>query len=938
MTSLFGGCLRVEDGAIYKGYGITTTTGSNATVSVKNATLNHDGYQLSFAEGTSLQAAGVSTITASSLNMADGSTLSFGISAENKDEAVLTLAGAFNLAGHLSVNLLFSEDLLVTNEYKLFAVNNTPTWWTPENVCIQGDSNWNIDYDDLRWVDGILVLKMELIDWTNENGNGIWSSSDSSGPQDGDIVLFDDAGSGVVQLEGELKPGFVLVNNGDAHDYTWTGDGYLSGEMIVQKRGEGSLTRETQNQYSGGTVLEAGRLVAGHEMAFGSGEICVKGGELDANHVAIANDILATGGTLSGLDNYAGSLTVDGDVSLSEGITTAQQLIHKSGTLSGGSVSGSNLLILGGTQDFTLVGENTLMDGSVLSQALHNEGVLTVGGQIDVSQLELHYEAAGRVNAQGDEIAMSESGFGKAFYYGVQLTVGAGTVVDGGASITHEETDYTLTLQSNGVASYGGEVDYSHFFLEGNDCYGVSALEAQTGVNLRMVSMSSGTLDVDDDVKVQATGGSIHIVRDAKLCGLVENVALTVSAAADVRADIKGTSSLALENAQVRLSGENSFNGGISSQGESQLSVESADPLMLAQSISNTGTLSLSGAFELSQLAKESLPTTWVNAAGIVGGSGFSSYGGYTVQMVQGGNVKDAGVILTSGLDTLKLGEDGVATRKADVDYSHYAVATGDVVSISEINRVATGNGCALTSISTTGGRLTLDADVSGSLTLDSGNLIIGMNTVVVSDTLTLGTELQVTLTDTYTGGLVYTLIKAESIEGKCEGWEISSSPRQTYTLYIEDNALKMLVEGDVAWLTWANDKKAVWREAAGGWQNGESFYQGDHATIGDGTVTIEGVVKPSSILLNPTKSLTFKTKFDKKTGLWSGAIDGEDITLTIAAGPKGKVTLNDGNTYTGETIIESGTVNVGGVDSFGESDITLSGGTLDLKSKAVDN
>ena len=63
MTNLYGGRLRVEDGAVYQGQGITVHEGSEATVRVKDATLNHKGYNLSFASGTALEVTGSSTIS-----------------------------------------------------------------------------------------------------------------------------------------------------------------------------------------------------------------------------------------------------------------------------------------------------------------------------------------------------------------------------------------------------------------------------------------------------------------------------------------------------------------------------------------------------------------------------------------------------------------------------------------------------------------------------------------------------------------------------------------------------------------------------------------------------------------------------------------------------------------------------------------------------------
>ena len=93
MTNLYGGRLRVEDGAIYKGYGITAMENSAATVLVKDATLNHAGYDLVFHAGTSLELVGDNAAAANRLQMHTGSNLIF------RENAGLVLDGTLNVQG-----------------------------------------------------------------------------------------------------------------------------------------------------------------------------------------------------------------------------------------------------------------------------------------------------------------------------------------------------------------------------------------------------------------------------------------------------------------------------------------------------------------------------------------------------------------------------------------------------------------------------------------------------------------------------------------------------------------------------------------------------------------------------------------------------------------------------------------------------------------------
>ena len=119
LTNLHGGRLRVEDGAIYRGQGITVHEGSNATVRVKDATLNHTGYELHFFEGTTLATLGESEIFG---DVIVESTATAAFSALTRLEGNLTLAsgselsldGALTLNGTLTLGLglTLSGDIL----------------------------------------------------------------------------------------------------------------------------------------------------------------------------------------------------------------------------------------------------------------------------------------------------------------------------------------------------------------------------------------------------------------------------------------------------------------------------------------------------------------------------------------------------------------------------------------------------------------------------------------------------------------------------------------------------------------------------------------------------------------------------------------------------------------------------------------------------------
>ena len=110
MTNLYGGRLRVEDGAIYQGQGITVHKDSAATVRVKDAVLSHGGYVLEFNAGTALEVAGNSTIRGNVNLLADSlfkleqaATLSL-YETLQADAATLTVKGSAMLEGASTLN------------------------------------------------------------------------------------------------------------------------------------------------------------------------------------------------------------------------------------------------------------------------------------------------------------------------------------------------------------------------------------------------------------------------------------------------------------------------------------------------------------------------------------------------------------------------------------------------------------------------------------------------------------------------------------------------------------------------------------------------------------------------------------------------------------------------------------------------------------------
>ena len=94
----------------------------------------------------------------------------------------------------------------------------------------------------------------------------LFAAADGYGAFDRDVTVTLDAAAG----------GFHAADS-------WRND--IEGDGGLTKRGSGTLTLTGHNRYHGGTVLEAGTLVAASPNALGEGDVRVTGGTLRADKV-----------------------------------------------------------------------------------------------------------------------------------------------------------------------------------------------------------------------------------------------------------------------------------------------------------------------------------------------------------------------------------------------------------------------------------------------------------------------------------------------------------------------------------------------------------------------------------------------------------------------------------------------------------------------------
>jgi outer membrane autotransporter protein len=193
-------------------------------------------------------------------------------------------------------------------------------------------------------------------------------------------------GAGATTLGG-------ILTIGDATGTSGTYTGVASGAGGITKEGAGTLTLSGNNTYSGGTILTAGTLEAGHDNAFGNlaaDTLTLNGGTLQASGAArtLPNNVtLTSDSTITGV--AAGLLTLNGTFGLGSntlnvngtGNVTIAQAISGTGGLSVSNTGGGNLTL---SALNTYTGPTTVSTGGLLTvtAGMQNWNTMTVDGTV----------------------------------------------------------------------------------------------------------------------------------------------------------------------------------------------------------------------------------------------------------------------------------------------------------------------------------------------------------------------------------------------------------------------------------------------------------------------------------------------------------------------------------------------------------------------------
>ncbi len=259
-----------------------------------------------------------------------------------------------------------NETFEVTSE--LSKVSPVPGGWDGETLTKEGD--------------GTLILSNTANDYgdTVING-GTLSAKDAAALGSGDVAIAENATLALSQG--------TLDNN-------------VTGEGQIVKSGSDELIVTGDNNYSGGTTITDGTLIADHADSLGTGAVANSGvlqvgeGELE-NTLSGNGSLMKTGTgelTLSGDNSYSGGTTITGGtLTADHADSLGTGAVANSGVLQVGegelenTLSGSGSLVKTGTGELTLGGDNsysgdtTIADGTLIAANVNALG----SGNIDNS-------------------------------------------------------------------------------------------------------------------------------------------------------------------------------------------------------------------------------------------------------------------------------------------------------------------------------------------------------------------------------------------------------------------------------------------------------------------------------------------------------------------------------------------------------------------------
>ncbi len=146
----------------------------------------------------------------------------------------------------------------------------------------------------------------------------VGNHNDTTIQQGGTVALGSSFNFGSLSGDGTLDMGSNMASVSNTTDCRF--DGNITGSSSFSKYNIGTLTLGDTSDYTGGTYVEDGVLVAAGNNALGTGPVYINGGRLLlADGAEIDNDVVNNGGVLGGTGTVHGSVSIMAGTMMSPG-------------------------------------------------------------------------------------------------------------------------------------------------------------------------------------------------------------------------------------------------------------------------------------------------------------------------------------------------------------------------------------------------------------------------------------------------------------------------------------------------------------------------------------------------------------------------------------------------------------------------------------------
>ena len=811
---------------------------------------------------------------------------------------------ALTLGANVSINTAATINLsgISTGTYTLFTTEGANIadyfdWTSTTIIGIGGrmTSEWAVSTDG-KSIN--LVITGAAADLVWADGDGVWSTDKTAGKDwhstsditdydfiDGDKVTFSGTGgatiTSTIDIQGSVSPSSLLIQ-GD-QNWVFSGAGSIDGLSKLVMNGSGSLTINTENNYTLGSDLKSGSVIITTDTALGTGAINFNGGKLVIGGVnlTIANtvngnaDIELLAGNKATMTSAVSNLTLSGDGSLQlneYGEVNGNYSVASGATLVMAGTVGSRELkhVVSGDGDISYTGtaetviNSTGFTGTVTAAA--GSSGLIVYGNADVSA---RYSL--QLNA---DIFIARHNVGNTYSLKLANLSGDGNITNSTLTEGYKHTDIDLAMTQDNT--WNGELIYNS--------------------NLAAVGI------IVDSAQNEGAEG-------------VERYTFTMSHKQSFNAANDGYSGMHIKNATVKFIGEANWNSSITFEQENSR-------LILA---GNDLTLGLAGG-SIDQFISTTV------------GHGVVEINTANTITIDRDNTTFSGAFeITQG--TLKI-QQAAALGTASVwikDAGHLSMAAG-ATTLTAIN------------VSVSAG-----AEMSFGLNQAAGASSLTLNTLAANGIMggtTNPISINLTVEGALTSGGSFTLI--ETIAGftglTVEDFFINLVDLDGNNVILDAGA-ELILEGNKLILNVPNKgDNLVWAGTGGVWStdatvgtdwvDSKDFVDGDNVTFnGEGgttitsTIEIQGVVKPSKIVIDGNQNWVFSG---------AGSIDGSS---KLVMNGSGSLTINTENNYTlgseltsGSVIITKGTALGTGAINFGGGKLVINGADLTIENTVTGN